>query len=139
MPVPKPIPTLRGEEKVYFQEAKAGRLVFQECAACSQRVFYPRTVCPNCLSEDLRYVASSGRGEIYSFTTLHVPGNPAFAADVPYTIVLVTLEEGVRVLANLVDCPPEAVAVGLLVEVLFDAVTEDFTVPRFRPRAGIHA
>lgn len=136
MAAAKPIPTLRGEEKVYFAEAKAGRLVFQECADCGSRIFYPRALCTSCRSEHLRYVASSGRGTIYSHTTLHVAGHPAFIGDVPYTIVLVTLEEGFRVLANLVDCRPEEVAVDMPVEVFFDAVTEDFTVPRFRPRRG---
>ena len=133
MAAEKPIPKLRGEEQVYFEEAKNGRLVFQRCRDCSQHIFYPRTVCTACMSEDLEYVASSGKGSVYSFTTLHLPGHPAFADDVPYTIVLVDLEEGVRVLADLVDCEPDDAAVGMPVEVLFDAVTEDFTLPRFRP------
>ncbi|MPZ60926.1 MAG: hypothetical protein GEU93_06450 [Propionibacteriales bacterium] len=135
MAATKPIPTLRGEEKVYFEEAKNGRLVYQLCRDCAQRIFYPRTVCTNCMSENLEYVASAGKGTIYSFTTLHVPGHPEFADDVPYTVVLVDLEEGVRVLADLVDCDPDDVKVGMSVEVLFEAVTEDFTVPRFRPSA----
>ena len=130
----KPIPKLRGEERAYFDEAKRGRLVFQQCADCAARLFYPRVVCPECMSENLQYVASSGRGVVYSFTTLHVPGNPAFADDVAYTVVLVTLEEGVRVCADLIECDPDQVTVGMLVEVVFDDVTEDFTRPRFRPR-----
>lgn len=133
MAVDKPIPVLRGEERVYFEEAKKGRLVFQQCRECAQRIFYPRTVCTRCMSEDLEYVASSGRGTVYSYTTLYTPGHPAFADDVPYTIVLVTLEEGVRVLADLVECEPDKVAVGMPVEVLFDVVTDELTVPRFRP------
>ena len=132
MAVPKPVPALRGEEKVYFAEAKAGRLVYQRCRACQSAIFYPRTVCPHCMSEDLEFVPSAGRGTIYSYTTLYRAGHPAFAADVPYTVVLVDLDEGVRVLADLVGSSPEDVAVGLPVDVLFDAVTDDFTVPRFR-------
>jgi len=129
----KPIPKLRGEERVYFDEAKRGRLVFQQCGDCAARLFYPRVVCPECMSESLEYVASSGKGVVYSFTTLHVPGSPAFADDVPYTVVLVTLEEGVRVCADLIDCDPEHVTVDMPVEVVFEDVTEDFTRPRFRP------
>lgn len=132
MSVAKPIPTLRGEEKTYFEEAKAGRLVYQECRGCRSAIFYPRVVCPSCMSEDLEFVPSSGRGTIYSYTTLYRAGHPAFAEEVPYTIVLVDLDEGVRLIADLVDSAPEDVAVGLRVDVLFDAVTEDFTVPRFR-------
>lgn len=133
MSVAKPVPTLRGEEKTYFSEAKAGRLVYQRCNGCSEVIFYPRVVCPSCMSEDLEVVPSTGRGTVYSHTTLYRAGHPAFAEDVPYTIVLVDIEEGFRVLADLVESSPEAVEVGMPVEVLFDAVTDDFTVPRFRP------
>ena len=132
MSIAKPIPTLRGEEKIYFEEAKAGRLVYQECRDCGASIFYLRTVCPECMSEELDVVPSAGRGTIHSYTTLHRPGHPAFADEVPYTIVLVDLDEGVRVIADLVDSDPEDIEVGAPVEVLFDAVTEDFTVPRFR-------
>ena len=132
MSLAKPIPTLRGEEKTYFEEAKAGRLVYQRCGGCKAVISYPRVVCPSCMSEDLQFVPSAGRGTIYSHTTLYRAGHPAFADDVPYTIVLVDLDEGARVIADLVDSRPEDVAVGMAVEVLFDPVTEDFTVPRFR-------
>ena len=132
MAASKPIPALRGEEKVYFDEAKAGRLVYQRCRGCNAAIFYPRSVCPTCMSEELEFVPSAGRGTIYSYTTLYRAGHPAFKDDVPYTIVLVDLEEGVRVLADLVESAPDSVDVGLPVEVLFDAVTEEFTVPRFR-------
>lgn len=135
----KPIPTLRGEEKTYFDEAKAGRLVYQRCRACQEVIFYPRVVCPTCMSEDLAFEPSVGRGTIYSHTTLYRAGHPAFAEDVPYTIVLVDLDEGFRVIADLVDSPPEDISVGLPVEVFFDPVTEDFTVPRFRLVQGAGA
>ncbi len=129
----KPVPTLRGEERIYFDEARRHRLVHQRCQGCGEAVFYLRTVCPFCSCEDLDVVAAEGRGEVYSFTTQHRAGHPSFAADVPYTIVLVDLPEGVRVLADLVDCPPEEVRVGMQVEVLFDDVTPELTLPRFRP------
>jgi len=132
MAAAKPIPALRGEEKTYFEQARAGRLVYQRCAACDAAIFYPRTVCPTCMSEDLEFVPSAGRGTIYSHTTLYRAGHHGYADEVPYTIVLVDLDEGVRMLADLVGPQPDAVAVGQRVEVLFDAVTEDFTVPRFR-------
>lgn len=136
MSAARPVPVLRGEEKVYFAEAKAGRLVFQRCGGCADAIFYPRSVCPNCLSEQLSYEASAGRGTIYSFTTLHRAGHPGLADEVPYTVVLVDLDEGVRVLANIVECEPDEVTVGATVEVLFDPVSEDLTVPRFRLAGG---
>lgn len=132
----KPVPTLRGEERIYFAEARKHRLVYQHCERCGAAVFYLRTVCPVCTSEQLAVVAASGRGEIYSFTTQYRAAHPSFAADVPYTVVLVDLPEGVRVLADLVDCAPEDVRVGMPVEVLFDDVTPELTLPRFRPAAA---
>lgn len=132
MNISRPLPRLRGEEQIYFDEAKAGRLAYQRCADCATSVFYPRSVCPECLSENLTLRTSSGRGVVYSYTTLQVPGNPAFADVVPYTIVLVDLEEGVRVVADLVEVEPDEVAVGQPVEVFFESVSDDFTVPRFR-------
>lgn len=129
----KPVPTLRGEERIYFEEARKHRLVFQRCDACGKAVFYLRTVCPFCTSEQLSVVAAEGRGEIYSFTTHFRAALPSFADDVPYTVVLVDLPEGVRVLADMVECRPEDVRVGMPVEVLFDDVTDELTLPRFRP------
>lgn len=130
----KPIPTLRGEERLFFDYAKEHVLVYQQCASCEARIFYPRTVCPVCSSTELRIERSAGRGIIYSFTTLYRAGAPAFADDVPYTVVLVDLDEGVRVIGDLVGAGPDAVRIGLPVEVVFDDVTDEFTVPRFALR-----
>lgn len=132
MTIARPIPRLRGEEQVYFAEAKAGRLAFQRCLDCSAHIFYLRSACPECLSERLELATSSGRGVVHSFTTLHIAGNKAFADEVPYTVVLVDLEEHVRVLADLDGVDPEEVAVGMEVEVFFEDVDDEFTVPRFR-------
>jgi uncharacterized OB-fold protein len=127
----KPIPTLRGEERLFFEQAKQHVLVYQQCASCGERIFYPRTVCPACTSVDLRVARSAGRGIIHSFTTMYRAGNPTFADDVPYTVVLVDLDEGVRVIGDLVGSEPNSVEIGLPVEVFFDDVTDEFTLPRF--------
>jgi uncharacterized OB-fold protein len=131
-----PVPTARGEERVWFEAARERRLVHQRCDDCGAHVFYLRTVCPSCWSERLSLRDSSGRGVVHTFTTQHRPGHPAFADRVPYTVVLVDLEEGPRMLADLVGCPPEDVHVGLPVEVVFDDVSDDLTLPRFRPAAA---
>jgi len=128
-----PAPVLRGEERIYFEEARRRRLVHQRCDDCGERIFYLRTVCPSCWSDRLTVCESSGRGVVHTFTTQYRPGHPAFAGKVPYTAVLVDLDEGVRVLADLVDCAPDEVHVGMPVSVVFDEVSEDLTLPRFRP------
>lgn len=81
----------------------------------------------------------SGRGTVYSFYVAHRPAHPAFRDRVPYVVALVDLEEGPRMMTNIVDCPPEDVHIGMPVEVVFRDVTEDITLPCFRPGAASKA
>ena len=76
----------------------------------------------------------SGRGEIYSFIVVHRPQHPAFFADVPYNVAIVELEEGIRLHSNVVGCANEELRVGMPVEVVFDKVSDEVTLPRFRPQ-----
>ena len=133
---PRPVLTPRGEEKLYFEHTKKHEIVFQVCDECASVVFYLRTVCPACGSESLRIEKSSGRGVVYSFTTQYRAAHPFFADDVPYTLVLASMEEGFRMLADIVDCEPDDVHVGMAVEAIFDDVSEELTLPRFRPVPG---
>jgi uncharacterized protein len=133
MTAAKPIPYPRGEEQSWFDKARDGRLVYQQCADCGAVPFYPRAVCPSCWSSALVEKTSAGHGAVHSFTTQYRPGGPGFADDVPYTLVLVDLDEGFRVLADLRDFPVESLAVGLPVEVFFDEAGPGLVLPRFRP------
>ena len=129
----KPRPTPRGEEAAYFDAAREHRLLFQRCQSCKATANYVRAICPTCGSTDVGLEDSAGRGTVHSFTTQLLPSAPGFADDVPYTLVLVELDEGFRALADLVDADPGEVWVGTRVEVLFDDVDEELTLPRFRP------
>jgi hypothetical protein len=130
-PPARPTPFPRGEERDYFAAARDGRLVYQKCAGCARVVFYPRAVCPFCGATELRLLDSAGIGTVYSFTVQHRPGHPFFADSLPSTLVLVDLDEDFRVLTDLVDA--DDVRIGMRVQVVFDDVTEDLTLPRFRP------
>ena len=132
----RPVPTPRGEELIFFTEAAEGRLSFQVCDDCTARIAYPHVVCPNCLSDRLTRHASGGRGVVHSFTTLHRAGNPVMTDRVPYTVVLVDLDEGVRVLADLEGGEPR---IGMPVEVFFEQLTEELAIPRFRAAEGAPA
>lgn len=132
MATDRPIPVLRGEERAFFDHAREHRLIYQHCTECSANIFYPRTVCPNCLASDMEPRDAAGTGTIHSFTVLHRPGHPSRTAEVPYTIVLVDLSEGIRILADLVEADPDHVRIGAPVTVVFDDVSHDFTVPRFK-------
>lgn len=129
----RPVPVPRGEEKHFFEAARDGHLAFQVCEDCGTRAGYPHSVCPHCLSDRLRWERAAGSGRIYSFTTLHRAGHPALADRVPYTVVLVDLDEGVRILADLVEPPGgSAPAIGLHVDAVFEELSPEISIPRFR-------
>lgn len=131
--VPPPTPT--GTSTPFWEACAAGRFTLQHCLDCAHWVFYPRQMCPFCWSERLEWRAASGRGTVRSFTVIHRPGHPAWRVAVPYTVVVLDLEEGPRMLTALVDVEPADVRVGLPVEVTLRHVG-DHTLPFFRPRTG---
>jgi uncharacterized OB-fold protein len=129
LPGPTPTPVTRH----FWDAARAGRLELRCCRACGLMFHYPRVLCPRCWSQDLGWHAVSGRGTVATFTVLHRAVHPAWQARAPYVAALVDLEEGPRLLSNIVGADPAAVRVGLPVEVVFEAVG-DAVLPRFAPR-----
>jgi hypothetical protein len=130
----KPIPEITEELRPFFTAAREGRLVVQRCRGCGSLRFPPRQICSQCLGREAEWAAVCGRGTIYSFNVMHQVYHPGFASEAPYPVVLVELEEGCRVLSNLVGCPREKVVIGLPVEVVFEEVSDELRLPKFRPR-----
>ena len=129
----KPLPTLDDSNRPFWTAAKEGRLVMQHCKACGH-VRYPiNHVCPKCLSDAFDWQQLSGRATVYSSIVFHQVYNQAFAQDVPYNVSLIQLEEGPRMYSNVVGIPPSEVKVGDKVTVVFDAVTAEISIPRFKP------
>ena len=126
----RPLPIPDGDTKPYWDAAKEHRLVVQRCQDCAAAIFYPRAVCPHCMSDRIDWIDATGRGTIYSYTVVH-RAPPGFADSAPYVVALIDLEEGVRMMTNVVDAPA-AVRVGAAVEVTFDDVTDEITLPKFR-------
>lgn len=124
-----PVPSWERESSRFWAAAADGRLELQYCPACAQFVHYPRRRCPRCLSPRLEWRVSGGRGVIYSVTIVH---RPLDEASKPHVVALIDLDEGVRLMSELVDCPPERIAIGHRVEVRF-ARRGDRTVPVFVP------
>ncbi len=90
----------RGDETVFFDALDADRIVFQRCDTCHAVIWYLRSVCPHCMGPSLSIVESAGLGEVHSFTTLSRAGHPARVEDVPYSVVLVDLDEGFRIIGD---------------------------------------
>ena len=127
-PLPQPTP----ESKPFFDALKERRLLIQRCEDCGHAYYYPRLFCPACLSGRVEWEQASGRGKLYSFV-INQRAAPGFVA--PYIIAVVELDEGPRMMTNLVDIEPdpELVWCEMPVEIVFDDVDDDFTLPRFRP------
>jgi uncharacterized OB-fold protein len=127
----RPLPVPDGDTKPYWDAAKQHRLVIQRCDACDHAIFYPRSICPECMSDRISWIEASGSGTIYSYTVVHrAPAQ--FADDAPYVVALIDLTEGVRLMSNVVGSPPADVHIGARVSVVFDDVTPDVTLPKFR-------
>ena len=122
----------RGEERLYFEALAENRLTFGFCTSCSKAHFYPRTICPSCHSDQIEYRVSSGRGTIYTFTTQYRAGNPALEDQVPYTIVMVDLAEGYRMMADLIGSAPEDISIGLPVVAEVEHPENGHSVVHFR-------
>ncbi len=133
---PKPIPPMTPWTRPYWEATREGRLTIQRCTACGRHVFYPRRNCPFCFADALDWVETSGRGDVYSFTIVQNNAPSAFLGDMPFVIAIVELEEGVRMMSNLVDCDPESVHCGMNVEVTFRPLTDTIALPVFRPATG---
>lgn len=127
--LPEPDETTR----FYWEAAARHELQILRCRRCRTFIHYPRLICPRCDGKDLAPERVSGRGTVYSYTIAHreVPGRP-----VPFALVLVELEEqqGLRVLANLLDCALDQIRIGMPVEVTFEDVGGGMTLPQFRAR-----
>lgn len=133
MTVPFPAPTPTSTSQPFWEAAARHELVFQRCRPCGEAVFPPREHCPGCWSPELDWQQSAGQGTVASQTAVHRPGHPAFAEMAPYTLVLIDLDEGYRMLSRMAH---GAAAVGDRVRVVF-AQQGETTLPLFEPNAGL--
>ena len=128
---PRPVPEVNHETEAYWSAAAEGRLLVGECPDCGLVYYYPRALCPDCFSEDVALREAEGTGEIYSFSyTEKMEGWPE--SELPVIVAYVELDEGPRMMTNVVDVDPAELSVGDRVEVRFEEVEdEDIAVPVF--------
>ena len=130
----KPIPSVTPHMAPFFEGARNASLMVQKCEECGTMRFPAQELCSNCLSANASWVPVSGRGEVYSFNVMHQVYHPGFAAEVPYAVVVIKLVEGPKVVSSLVGVKPAAIKCGLPVEVVFEKLNDQVTLPKFRPR-----
>ncbi len=126
------LPTLSDLNRPFWDGCRAGELRLQRCRGCGELLYPVAPLCPRCLSTELAWERVSGRGRVFSFAVFRHVYHEAWAARVPYTVALVELDEGPRMLSNVVGVPPEEVRVGMAVTVVFEPEGE-LAIPRFRP------
>jgi uncharacterized OB-fold protein len=127
------LPTIEGESQPFWDAASEARLLICRCNACGEAFHYPRPFCPTCWSEDIAWEEASGRGTLYTYSTVFVNDLPPFKERLPYVAAAVDLEEGPRIMTNIVDVEPGDLEVGMAVEVTYRELTPDVSAPVFRP------
>jgi hypothetical protein len=128
--LPHPTP----DTATYWEGCRNGKLMIQRCSACGHYQFYPRLLCTECMSAEVESIQASGCGKVVSYTIVRQAISQAYAADVPYVVALIRLDEGPTMMSNVIGCDPEQVEIGMPVEAIFEKWSEEITVPKFRAR-----
>ena len=131
---PRPLPEVDSVTEEFWHAAQQERFLLYQCASCGS-YYYPANECTSCddIKPEMRWVEASGKGTLHTWIVMHRSYHAGFEGDIPYNVALVRLEEGPFFLTNIVGCANEDLASGMNVEVTFEAVTEEITLPRFRP------
>ncbi len=132
-PARSDLPTIEPESQPYWDAAAEGKLLLRSCSDCGAVHHYPRPFCPACWSENVEWVEASGKGTLYTWSTVFVNDMYPFRERLPYIAAVVDLEEGPRMMTNVIDAAPEDLSVGMALQVTFRAVTDAITAPVFRP------
>lgn len=127
-PIPQPMPWTKG----FWEGCKKNELRIQKCKDCNEFIMYPKLFCPKCLSKNLEWVKAKGTGKIYSYSVVHSYAPTQFADDVPYVVAVIDLDEGVRMMSNIVESALEKVKCDSRVEVVFEKMDENFVFPKFK-------
>jgi uncharacterized OB-fold protein len=128
-----PIPVADEASAPFFEGAKLRRLMLLCCSSCGRWRLPGRDRCTECWSTDAAWAQASGKGTLYTFGIMHQQYHPAFAEVIPYNYAIVELDEGPRLITNVVDCPNDKLRIDMPVEAVFDDVSEETTLVRFRP------
>jgi uncharacterized OB-fold protein len=129
----KPLPQIEEESRPFWEALKRHELYVQRCRECGELRYHPRAQCTECLSPKTEWIRCSGKGKVYTFTATYQNPSPGFRESLPYIMAYVELDEGLTILTNIIDCKPEDVRIGMPVEVVYEDVTPEVTLTKFRP------
>ena len=129
------LPTPDDHTQAFWDAARRGTLLIKRCSACGRAHYYPRPFCPYCWSLEVSWETAGGGGTLYTYSVVHQNDLPPINERVPYVAAVVELDEGPRMMTNIVDCDIDALRVGMAVEVHFRVISDDVAIPVFRPAA----
>ena len=129
----KPIPVADEASKPFFDGANEDKLMLEKCSQCGTHRLPGRERCLDCWSTETEWSQASGKGKLYTYGIMHQKYHPAFAEETPYNYAIVELDEGPRIVTNIVDCEPDDLKTDMPVEAVFDHVSDEATLIRFRP------
>lgn len=134
----KPLPSPSPEAQRYWDGCKKHELWIPYCRPCARSYWYPRDFCPRCGSRDVEWRQASGKGRLYTYAIQYRAFHPGWNDEVPYVTALIELEEGVRIFSNLIgiEADPKVIRCEMAVEVVFEDVTAEITLPKWRPVGG---
>jgi uncharacterized OB-fold protein len=127
------LPTIEDESRAYWDAAREGRFVLRSCSDCGLAHHYPRPFCPECWSDNVEWIDATGRATLYTWSIVHVNPLPPFNERLPYVAAVVELEEGPKMMTNVIDCDPGSLEVGMALVVDFKTLTDEIMAPVFRP------
>lgn len=128
----KPIPVPSPESQPYWDGLREHKLLTPRCDACESYWFPPALLCPRCNSAKWTWTAVSGRGRIFSYVVYHRVYHPGFADEVPYAVAVIELDEGPRLISNVIGVAPDKLVCDMKVEVVYQPITEAITLPKFK-------
>ena len=129
----KPIPGVSFDTIKFWEALREHKLMLPKCPECGMVHIPPRPFCPKCLNFGVQWTELSGKGTVHTFSIVYQNGNPGFAEEVPYVVGYVTHDEGPQIMTNIVGCDPKDVRIGQRVEIVFEDVMPDLTMPKFKP------
>ncbi len=129
----KPLPIITDDNRQYWEYCQQHELRMQKCNDCGYIRFPPGILCPQCHSMDAEWVKLSGKGKIYSFVVYRRAFHPAYEDDIPYAVAIIQLSEGPRMESNITGTRVEDLSIDIPVEVYFDDVTDEVSLPKFKP------
>jgi uncharacterized OB-fold protein len=131
--LPAPAPPVTPELKEFWAATANDKLMLPKCDACSTIIWYPRNFCPGCSGRSVTWVEASGDGSVYTFTIVRTSAAAGYGEATPYVVAYVELDEGPRVMTNVIGCDPEQVTIGMKVRLCFHDTGEGSALYRFEP------